>query len=235
MINKEIAQIFYDIKKLLDIKGDSLFRIWAYEKAAKALENLKEDVKKIYKEKKLKGLKEIAGIGISSAKKIEEYIKKGKIKYYEELKEETAIRQIITYFFSTKGISLEQLKYSARKRKIIYSRFTKPAKQLLELAGSIEKAETAVKKVAEWAKSRNLDYAIETVFKKWLELDRLRPKEIIKKPFFRGKPMIWSETKRKWYVIGCGGEWLEFAGKETDIEWKMDNQKNLEPRTLNAE
>jgi len=57
--NKEIAEIFYDIKKLLDIKGDSLFRIRAYEKAGKILENLPEDVKKIYKEKKLKGLKEI--------------------------------------------------------------------------------------------------------------------------------------------------------------------------------
>ncbi|OGZ19647.1 MAG: hypothetical protein A2626_02855 [Candidatus Nealsonbacteria bacterium RIFCSPHIGHO2_01_FULL_38_55] len=218
--NKEIAEIFYDIKKLLDIKGDSLFRIRAYEKAGKILENLPEDVKKIYKEKKLKGLKEISGIGISSAKKIEEYIKKGKIKYYEKMKEETAIRQIITCFFATKGLSLEQLKYSARKRKIIYSRFTKPAKQLLELACSIEKAEAAINKVAEWAKSRKLDYAIETVFKKWLELDQLKPKEIVKKPFFRSKPMIWSETKRKWYVIGCGGEWLEFAGKDIDIEWK---------------
>ncbi len=220
MTNKEIAQIFYDIKDLLDIKGDSLFRIRAYEKAGKALENLQEDVKKIYKEKKIKGIKEIPGIGESSAKKIEEYIKKGKIKYYEELKEETAIRQIITCFFATKGLSLEQLKYSARKRKIIYSRFTKPAKQLLELAGSTEKAETAINKVAEWAKSRKLDYAIETVFKKWLELDQLKPKEIVKKPFFRGKPMIWVETKRKWFVIGEGGDWLEFVGKESEIEWK---------------
>jgi len=225
MINKEIAQIFYEIKKLLDIKGDSLFRIRAYEKAAKTLENFPEDIRKIYKEKKLKGVKEALGVGDKNAKKIEEYIKKGKIKYYEELKEETAIRQIITYFFSTKGISLEQLKYSARKRKIIYSRFTKPAKQLLELAGSIEKAENAIKKVAEWAKSRNLDYAIETVFKKWLELDQLKPKEKIKKPFFRGKPMIWSEAKRKWFVIGSGGEWLEFAGKETEIEWKMEDKR----------
>lgn len=220
MINKEIAQIFYDIKKLLDIKGDSLFRIMAYEKAAKALENLPEDVKKIYKEKKLKGLKEIPGIGISSAKKIEEYVKKGEIKYYEELKEETAIRQIITCFFATKGLSLEQLKYGARKRKIIYSRFTKPAKQLLELAGSVEKAEAAINKVAEWAKSRKLDYAIETVFKKWLELDQLKPKEMVKKPFFRGKPMVWSEMKRKWFVIGAGRDWLEFVGKESEIEWK---------------
>jgi hypothetical protein len=89
------------------------------------------------------------------------------------------------------------------------------------LAGSIEKAKFAIDKVAEWANSRGLDYAIETVFKKWLELDRLKPKEIVKKPYFDGNPMIWSETKRKWYVISPEGEWLEFAGKESEIEWRM--------------
>ena len=155
------------------------------------------------------------------AKKIEEYLKKNKIKYYEDLKEETAIQQIVTHYFNTKGLSLNEIKRSSKKRTIIYSRFTKPAKQLLELAGSIEKAKETLTKVAEWAKSRNLDYSIETVFKKWLELDRLKPKEIVKKPYFRGDPMVWSETKKKWYVISPEGEWLEFAGKEKDVEWRI--------------
>jgi len=221
MINKELAEIFKNIKELLDIKGDSLFRIRAYDKAAKALEDLKEDVEKIYKEKGLKGLKQIEGIGERSAKKIEEYINKGKIKALQELQEETAIRQIVTFYFQTKGLNLQEIKRDAKKRKIVYSRYTKPAKQLLVLAGSVEKAQKALKKVAEWAKSRNLDYAIETVFKKWLELDRLKPKEIIKKPFYQGKPMVWSETKRKWYVIDKDGDWLEFADKEDKIEWRI--------------
>ena len=91
----------------------------------------------------------------------------------------------------------------------------------MELAGSLKEAKKAIKKVAVWAKSRNLDYAIETVFKKWLELDRLKPKEIVKKPFFRGEPMIWSSTKKKWYVISEDGEWREFVGDEKDMEWKV--------------
>ncbi len=219
--NKKLAEIFKNIKELLDIKGSSLFRIKAYDKAAKALEDLKEDVEKIYKEKGVKGLKEIEGIGEKSAKKIEEYINKGKIKLYQELQEETVIKQIITFYFQTKGLSLQELKRDAKKRKIVYSRYTKPAKQLLELAGSVDKAKQAIKKVAEWAKSRDLDYAIETVFKKWLELDRLKPKEIIKKPFYQEKPMVWSETKRKWYVIDKDGDWLEFADKENKIEWRI--------------
>ncbi len=219
MINKKLSKIFYEIANLLEIEGTA-FKPKAYRKAAKALEDLKTDISLIYKEEGLKGLKKISGIGKSIAEKIEEYLKKGKIRYYEKLKDETAIRQIVTHYFKTKGISLEQLKKDAKKRKIVYSRFTKPAKQLLELAGSVKSAEDAIDKVAKWAKSRDLDYAIETVFKKWLELDKLKPKEIVKKPFYRGNPIVWSETKRKRYVIDEYGEWLEFAGKESDIEWR---------------
>lgn len=218
MVNKEIADIFRETARLLEIKGDSSFRINAYLKSAKILDFLKEDIEKIYKEKGLKGFREI-GIGEKNSKKVKEYIKRKKIKFFEELKEETAIRRIIAHFFRSKGLSLQELKESAKKRKIIYSRFTKPAKQLLELAGSVEKAEAAIDKVAAWANSRKLDYAIETVFKKWLELDRLKPKEVVKKPFYKGDPMVWSETKKKWYVISKNGEWLLFVGRESEIEW----------------
>jgi len=225
MTNQKISKILSEIAELLEIKGGNSksdpFKPKAYQKAALVLENLKEDVSEIYKKENLRGLEKIPGIGKSIAKKIEEYLKKGKIKYYEEIKKETAIRQIITHYFKSKGLSLEELKKSAKKREIIYSRFTKPAKQLLELAGSMEKAKAAIDKVAVWAISRNLDYAIETVFKKWLELDKLKPKEIIKKPFFQSNPMVWSTTRRKWYVIDESGDWLEFVGKESDIEWQI--------------
>ncbi len=219
-MNKKIAKLLYEIEEYLNIKGVA-FKPKAYKKAADSLKGLGKDVAEIYKKKGLKGLEEIQGVGKSIAKKIEEYLKTGKIKYYKALKEETAIRQIVTYYFKTKGLSLDEIKRNARKRKIIYSRYTKPAKQLLELAGNIEKAKQAIDKVAKWAKSRDLDYAIETVFKKWLELDRLKPKEIVKKPFFQGNPMVWSETKKKWYVIDESGQWLEFAGKKSDVEWRI--------------
>jgi len=222
MINSQISKIFKEIIALLEIKGDKalMFKLNAYKKAINILDNLKVDIQDIYNEKKLKGIKEL-GIGEKNAKKIEEFIKKGKIKDFEELKEETAIQSVIAHFFKSKGIGLQELKNNAKKRKIIYSRFTKPSKQLLELAGSMEKAKEAIDKVASWANTRKLDYSIETVFKKWLELDRLRPKEIVKKPFYRGNPMIWSETKKKWFVISKYGEWLEYAGKKEEIEWRI--------------
>ena len=223
MANKEIISIFSHIIELLEIgttKKETSFKILAYKKAMNILNKPETDVSLIYKENGLRGIKEL-GIGEKNAKKIEEYLKRGKIKDFEKLKEENAIRSVITHFFKSKGLALQELKENAKKRKIIYSRFTKPAKQLLELSGSVEKAKEAIDKVASWANSRKLDYAIETVFKKWLELDRLKPKEIVKKPFYNGDPMVFSEAKRKWYVISKTGEWLLYAGKVSEIEWRV--------------
>ena len=146
---------------------------------------------------------------------------KKKIKSRKKKQEETKIQKIVNHYFYSKGLSLDKIKKDAKKKKIVYSRFTRPAKQLLELAGSTRKAKSAITKVAEWAKSRNLDYSIETVFKKWLELGKLKPKEIFKKPYYRKNPMVWSQTKKKWYVIDRDGTWLEFADKESEIEWKI--------------
>jgi len=229
MVNQEIIKIFGEIIKLLEIKGDKAltFKIKAYKKAISILDSLEINIAEVYSKNGLKSITEL-GIGEKNAKKIEEYIKsslrhgsgQAKIKDFEELKEETAIQNIIAHYFLTKGVGLQELKNNAKKRKIIYSRFTKPAKQLMELAGSIEKAKEAITTVSQWANTRKLDYAIETVFKKWLELDRLKPKEIVKKPFYKGDPMIWSEAKKKWFVIK-NSEWLEYVGKKEDIEWRI--------------
>jgi len=144
--------------------------------------------------------------------------KKEKIK--KQVQEETSIQQIVNHYFYSKGLSLEKIKDDAKKQKIIYSRFTRPAKQLLELSDSVEVAKIAIDKVSNWANSRKLDYTIETVLKKWLEIDKLKPKEEKKKPYYRGDPMIYSERKKKWFVINDDGDWLEFAGEEADINWK---------------
>ncbi len=219
MNNTEIAKKLTEIAQLLNIQGDKVYRIRAYQKAATALQNFPQNLAEIYKEKK--SLPKIPGIGRSIEEKITEFLETGKIKYLDSLQKDSAIRQVVTYFFETKGVDLTELKNNARKQKIVYSRYTKPAKQLIELAGSVQSAKDAIKKVADWANSRKLDYAIETVFKKWLELDRLQPKEIVKKPFYDGNPMYWSQARQKWYVINKSGEWLEYADKEDKIEWRI--------------
>jgi len=225
-MNEKIAKIFRETAELLDIKGGNekslAYRKMNYEKTAKKLEDMQTDIADVYKKSGIMGVKKELGIGDKMAKKIEEYLRKKKIDDFEKLKQDTAIQQIITHFFKSKGISLEELKKNSLKRKIIYSRYTRPAKDLIKLAGSVENSKEAITKVAQWAQSRNLDYAIETVFKKWLELDHLRPKEIVKKPFFQSNPMVWSQTKKKWYVIAEDGDWREFAGEEKEIEWRIN-------------
>ena len=218
-IHQALIRIFTHMADLYRINGVA-YKPAAYERATRMLENLEEDIKDLYKKGGLKGIKELSGIGERTAMKIEEYLRAKKIKAYEELKEKTALREIITTFFRSKGISLEKLKRDAKKERIVYARHTAPAKQLLELAGSTISAKKAIAIISAWALSRGLDYTLETVSKRWLELDTLKPKEKVKKAFYQGDPMVWSEQKKKWYVIK-DSEWLEFADSEDKIEWKM--------------
>lgn len=133
--NKKIAEIFNQIAELLEIKGKSggikdaevIYKPRAYRKAADFLMNLNEDIAIIYKEKGIRGIEDLPSIGKKLSQKIKEYLKSKKIKRLEELNRETAIQQIVTHYFGTKGLSLQWLKESAKKKKILYSRFAKPA------------------------------------------------------------------------------------------------------------
>jgi len=91
MENRDVARILAEISEYLDMK-DTPFKPRAYSKAADAVRDLEESVQDIYKKEGLKGLKEISGVGESIAEKIEEYIKTGKLKYYEELKKDTPVK-----------------------------------------------------------------------------------------------------------------------------------------------
>jgi len=90
MKNYELAKIFYEIADYLKME-DIAFKPYAYQKAALALETLEEDVGDVYKREGLKGLEKIPGVGKTIAERIEEYLKTGKIKYYEELKKKTPV------------------------------------------------------------------------------------------------------------------------------------------------
>ena len=81
MKNKELAVIFSRIGDVLEIKGETGFKVIAYRKAARILGDLTEDIEDISKEKKLQ---EIPGIGSGIAKKIEEYLNTGHMKKFDE-------------------------------------------------------------------------------------------------------------------------------------------------------
>ena len=81
MKNKEIAALFSRIADALEINGEIGFKVIAYRRASRILEDLGEDIDKIAAEKKLQ---EIPGIGSGIAAKIEEYLTTGKMKKYQE-------------------------------------------------------------------------------------------------------------------------------------------------------
>lgn len=81
MKNKELAAFFARIADALEIKGESGFKVLAYRKATRILEDLTEDIETIANEGRLQKL---PGIGSGIAKKIEEYLKTGEMRKYEE-------------------------------------------------------------------------------------------------------------------------------------------------------
>jgi DNA polymerase (family 10) len=83
MKNFEISRIFRDIAGILEIKGENVFRIRAYERAAQNIEGLTESIEEYVSADRLR---EIPGIGQDLSDKIKEYVNTGKIKAYEDLK-----------------------------------------------------------------------------------------------------------------------------------------------------
>jgi DNA polymerase (family 10) len=81
MKNSEIADIFDRLADILEFKGEMVFKVASYRKAARTLRDTAEDVAVIAAEDRLA---EMPGIGKATAEKIKEYLKTGKIKRYEE-------------------------------------------------------------------------------------------------------------------------------------------------------
>ena len=85
MQNAEIAAIFDDIAEMLKLKKDNIFKIRAYQKVARSIEELPVAVAQLAAENRLH---EIPGAGEAITKKITELITTGRLDYYERLKAE---------------------------------------------------------------------------------------------------------------------------------------------------
>ena len=114
-MNQEIAKIFQEISEYLEMRDDP-FRPRAYARAARAIEELEEDVSKTYAEGGKKALEEIPGVGESMAEKIEEYIKTGKVKYFEELKKKAPID--VSSLTAVEGLGPKKIKKLYRELNI---------------------------------------------------------------------------------------------------------------------
>lgn len=85
MNNKEIAQIFYDIADMLDIKGEEWYRVRAYRRAAEAMAHYPEELTTLWEQDRLN---EIPGVGKAIAGKIDEILRTGGLEFYQRLKSE---------------------------------------------------------------------------------------------------------------------------------------------------
>lgn len=110
MKNQEIAKIFYEIANYLEM-DEVAFKPYAYQRAAISLESMEESVEDVYKKGGIKALEEIPGVGESIAKSIEEYLKTGKVKYYEQFKKRLPIN--LEELISVEGMG-------PRKARILY-------------------------------------------------------------------------------------------------------------------
>jgi DNA polymerase (family 10) len=83
--NAAVAEVFQDIADLLELKGENVFKIRAYQKAARTIENLPVEVEQLMEQGKLR---QVPGIGEAIEKKITELLTTGRLDYYEKLRAE---------------------------------------------------------------------------------------------------------------------------------------------------
>lgn len=131
MDNADIAAVLLEIGELLEISGESVFRVSAYEKAAITIRSLSRDLGDIYDEGGLKALQSIGGIGKGTSEKIQEMLVSGHCTYLDELRKSLPASLVtmiqiqgvgpkrVKHFYDELGIeSIEQLEEAAAAGKL---------------------------------------------------------------------------------------------------------------------
>lgn len=128
MKNKEIAELFNEIADILELKGENVFRVNAYRRAAQNIESLSRSIEEIAA---AGTLHELPGIGKDLEARIIEYVQSGEIDFLSELRKETP--QILLDMLRVPGIgpktavrlhkeltinSLEELRQAALEHRI---------------------------------------------------------------------------------------------------------------------
>ena len=112
MKNQQIAKIFSEMAELLDLKGENVFRVRAYRRAAQNIDGLPKDVATLSEEE----IEAIPGIGKDLAGKIHEYLETGKIAKHEEMKKE--IPEGVLQLLQVPGLGPKKAKMLFEKLKI---------------------------------------------------------------------------------------------------------------------
>ena len=84
MNNSQIAAVFEDIAFLLEMAGEKVFQIRAYQRAARTISHLPTELDRMLLEEQ--DLKKIPGIGKAISDKIGELIETGELAYLNNLR-----------------------------------------------------------------------------------------------------------------------------------------------------
>jgi DNA polymerase (family 10) len=82
--NEELARLFSEMAELLELKGETGFRVRAYDRGARALSGHGADLAKLSERE----LAAIPGVGKAIAAKVREYLDTGRVVKLEELRAE---------------------------------------------------------------------------------------------------------------------------------------------------
>lgn len=115
MKNLEVASVLKKIALFLEM-DDVPFKPRAYEKAARSIEALEDEVEDIYQKGGVKALMQIPGVGESIAEKIEELITTGKLEYYEKLKVKVPVD--LDSLYGIEGLGPKKIKVLWQELKI---------------------------------------------------------------------------------------------------------------------
>ncbi len=83
MDNHSLARVLDEIADVLEIKGESVFRIRSYRLAGESLQSLTRDVAEMIR--RGEDLKELPGVGSAIAAKLQELVATGRCAYHQEL------------------------------------------------------------------------------------------------------------------------------------------------------
>src|SRR5215212_7425226 len=157
--NGDVIKLLEEIGDLLEVKGELPFKINAYRKAAREIDDLQEDVARVHSEGRLR---EIPGVGPALEQKISEYLETGQLRYLEKLRAEFPAGLVTLLevpglgakrarmLFESLGVgNLADLEQAAREQR------------LRDVAGFGEKVESNILRELERLKQRSTRHPLE--------------------------------------------------------------------------
>ena len=195
MTNEIIANILRNIGIYLEMKNIS-FKPRAYEKAAEFIESIDVPLSEIYKRGGLRALIGLPAIGVSIAEHIEELLKTGHLKYYEQLKNKTPVD--LGELSSIEGLGPRSIKTLYKKLKIRNLKDLKKAAmagKIRKLSGFGERSEENILKSVDFFEKSSDKFLLGFVMPEIREIEsRLNSLDGVKKAVIAGSVRRRKET-----------------------------------------